>query len=78
MAKIFFYFEAKKKIIPEKWWHHQKKVIALNLYIGNNVLVYDRCLVLKVWYTAGPTLLPLHRLTLLMNVSQKIIKKNEK
>ncbi len=30
-----------------------KKVIALNTYIGTNVLVYERWLVLKVWYTAG-------------------------
>ncbi len=31
----------------------QKKVIALNLYVGANVLVYERWLVLKVYYTAG-------------------------
>ncbi len=30
-----------------------KKVIAQNLHIGTNVLVYERWLVLKVWYTAG-------------------------
>ncbi len=50
-----------------------KKHIALNLYIGTNVLVYERWLVLKVWYTAGwLTLSPLHRLTLFMYVSQKV------
>ncbi len=37
----------------QKWWHHPKKVIALNLYIGINILVYERCLVLKVWYTVS-------------------------
>ncbi len=31
----------------------KKKVIALNLYIGTNVLVNERWLVLKVWYMAG-------------------------
>ncbi len=31
----------------------KKNVIVLNLYIGTNVLVYERWLVLKVWYTAG-------------------------
>ncbi len=31
-----------------KWQHHQKNVIALNLYIGANVLVYERWLVVKV------------------------------
>ncbi len=59
----------------KKWQHYQKIVIALNLYIGTNVLVYERWLVLKVWYMAarpaGPTLSPLHKLTLLMHVSQK-------
>ncbi len=34
----------------EKWWHHPKKVIALNMYIGTNVFVYERWLVLKVQY----------------------------
>ncbi len=40
------------------------------MYIGTNVLVYERWLVLKVWYTAGPTFSPFHKLTLLMHVSQ--------
>ncbi len=44
------------------------------MYIGTNVLVYERWLVLKVWYTdswpSGPTLLQFHRLTLLMHVSE--------
>ncbi len=38
--------------ILEKWWYH-KNIIALNLYIGINVLVYESWLVLKVWYMAG-------------------------
>ncbi len=51
------------------------KVIALNLYIGTNVLVYERWLVLKVWCMAGrATFSPLHKLTLLMHVSKKITK----
>ncbi len=48
-----FYFGAKRPFFLQKWRHHQKKVIALNMYIGTNVLVYERWLVLKVWYTAG-------------------------
>ncbi len=48
---VFFKFRGKKTIFPPKWQHHQKKVIALNLYIGTNVLVYERWLVLKVCYT---------------------------
>ncbi len=47
-----FYFEAKRQFLHKKWWHHPKKVIALNIYIGANVLVYERRLVLKVWYMA--------------------------
>ncbi len=31
----------------------KKGYIALNLYIHTNVLVYERWLVLKVWYTAS-------------------------
>ncbi len=31
----------------------QMKIIALNLYIDTNVLVYETWLVLKVWYTAN-------------------------
>ncbi len=49
----FFLFWGKKAISPQKWRHHQKKVIALNMYIGTNVLMYERWLVLKVRYTAG-------------------------
>ncbi len=50
----FFLFWGKKAIFfSKKWRHHQKKVIALNMYIGTNVLMYERWLVLKVWYTAG-------------------------
>ncbi len=43
-----FYFGAKRPFFLIKWWHHQKNVIALNMYIGTNVLVYERWLVLKV------------------------------
>ncbi len=66
-----FYFGAKRPFFLKKWWHYQKNFIALNMYIDTNVLVYERWLVLKVWYTASPTLSPFHRLTLLMHVSQK-------
>ncbi len=45
----FFYFEAKRPFFLKKWQHHKKRVIALNMYIGTNVLVYERWLVLKVW-----------------------------
>ncbi len=38
------------------------------MYIGTNVLVYERWLVKS---PASPTLSPFHRLTLLMHVSQK-------
>ncbi len=68
--KVFFILGQKGHFFLEKWRHHQKKVIALNMYIGTNVLVYERWLVLKVRYAAGPTLLPFHRLTLLVHVSQ--------
>ncbi len=73
----FFYFVAKRPFFLKKWRHHQKKVIALNTYIGTNVLVYERWLVLKVRYTAGPTPSPFHRLTLLMHVSQKSHRKRD-
>ncbi len=47
-----------------------KNVIALIMYIGTNVLVYERWLVLKFGtWQAGPMLSPFHRLTLLMHVS---------
>ncbi len=32
----------------------KKKVIALNMYIGSNVLVYERWLMLKVQFQLGP------------------------
>ncbi len=38
---------------PKKIVAPLKNVIALNLYIDTNVLVYERWLVLKVWYTAA-------------------------
>ncbi len=62
----------KGHFFPKKLQHHQKMFITLNLYIGTNVLVYERWLVLNVLYTAGPMFLQLHRLALLMHASQKI------
>ncbi len=49
----FFILGQKGNFCTKQWPHHQKNVIALNLYIGTNVLVYEGWLVLKVWYTAG-------------------------
>ncbi len=43
----FFYFGAKTNIFLNKWRHHQNIFIALNLYTGTNVLVYERRLVKK-------------------------------
>ncbi len=40
-TKWFFYFEANDGTM--------KNVIALNLYIGTNDLVYERRLMVKVW-----------------------------
>ncbi len=53
--KGFFNFLTKRSlaIFLKKWRHHQKKVIALNMYVGTNVLGYERWLVIKVRYTAG-------------------------
>ncbi len=48
-----FLFWGKRQFLHKKWRHNQRKVIALNMYIGTNVLVYERSLVLKVRYTAG-------------------------
>ncbi len=48
-----FNFGAKSPFFLKKWQHHPKKVIALNMCIGTNVLVYERWLVLKVWNTSG-------------------------
>ncbi len=31
----------KNQLHDKKWWPHTKKVVALNLYIGTNVLVYE-------------------------------------
>ncbi len=49
----FFLIWGKKAIFPQKMSAPSKKVIALNMYIGTNVLMYERWLVLKVRYTAG-------------------------
>ncbi len=43
--KVFLFWDKKAITL--------NKVIARNLYIGTNVLVYERWLVLKVWYTAS-------------------------
>ncbi len=48
MTKLF-YFGAKRPYFLNEWQHHQKNVIALNMYIGTNVSVYERCLVLKAF-----------------------------
>ncbi len=50
--------------------HHPKKVIDLNMYIGTNVLVYERWLVLKVWYKAQRYCHSID--SFLMHVSQKV------
>ncbi len=50
---FFFILGQKGHFFRKKWRHHQKNVIALNMYIGTNVLVYERWLVLKVQCTAG-------------------------
>ncbi len=52
-TKIFLFSDKKAIFFLKKWRHHQKKVKALNMYIGTNVLVYERWLVLKVRYMAG-------------------------
>ncbi len=52
LDKVFLFW-GKKAIFSKKWRHHQKNVIALNMYIGTNALMYERWLVLKVRYTAG-------------------------
>ncbi len=49
----FFLFRGKKATFFQKMAAPSKKVIALNMYIGTNVLMYERWLVLKVRYTAG-------------------------
>ncbi len=51
--KIFLNFGAKRPFFSRKWWHDPQKVIALNMYIGTNVLMYERWLLLKVWYMAN-------------------------
>ncbi len=50
--KVFFILGQKSHYFQPKNGGTMKKVIALNLYISTNVLVYERWLVLKVWYTA--------------------------
>ncbi len=48
-----FNFGTKGPFFVKKMVAPSKKGYTLNLYIGINVLVYERWLVLKVWYTAG-------------------------
>ncbi len=69
--KVFLFWD--KKAIFSTTKMVASSNIALNLYIGINVLVYARWLVLKVWYTAGRPAQRFHHyiLTLLMHVSQK-------
>ncbi len=43
--KAFLFWGKKAIFFLKKWQHHQKKVIALNMYIGTNVLLYERWLV---------------------------------
>ncbi len=50
--KVFKFWD-KKAIFSQKMAAPSKKVIALNMYIGTNVLMYERWLVLKVRYTSG-------------------------
>ncbi len=67
-TKYFLILGQKSHFFEKKWRHHQKKVIALNTYIGTNVLVYERWLVLKVRYTAQHFR---HSIDSHMHVSQK-------
>ncbi len=53
LTTIFFKFWGKKAIFFQKMAAPSKKVRALNMYIGTNVLMYERWLVLKVQYMAG-------------------------
>ncbi len=75
-GKVFFWGGGQKgHFLLQKMTAPSKNVIALNLYIGTNVLVYERWLVLKVWYTAGgPAQCFRHYiLTLLIHASQKVL-----
>ncbi len=47
-----FLFWGKKAIFSQTMVAPTKKVTALNMYIGTNVLVYERWLVLNFHYTA--------------------------
>ncbi len=44
-----FLILGQKAIFSQKNGGTKKNVIALNLYIGTNVLVYERRLMVKVW-----------------------------
>ncbi len=64
MTKFFLFWGKTAIVFQTNGGSIKKTIIALNLYIGTNVLVYERWLVLKVWYTAGRAsglkLSPLH------------------
>ncbi len=46
--KVIFILEQKGHLFPKNGGT-MKNLIALNLYIGTNVLVYERRLMVKVW-----------------------------
>ncbi len=72
---FFFILEKKRPFFfSQIWQYHQKKVIALNLYIVINVLVYERWLV-QTFGTrpASRTLLPLHTLTFFAILPGKLL-----
>ncbi len=48
MTKFFLFWGQKSNFFPKNGGT-MKNVIALNLYIGTNVLVYERRLMMKVW-----------------------------
>ncbi len=47
--KVFFNFGAKRPFFPTKWWYHEKRYSPKSLYIGTNVLVYEKRMMVKVW-----------------------------
>ncbi len=55
--KVFFKFWGKKAIFLKNGSTIKKKVIALNMYIGTNVLMYERWLVLKFCHSIDSHLL---------------------
>ncbi len=49
LMKNIFLFWDKKAIFSQNMVAPKKHIINLNLYIGTNVLVYERRLMVKVW-----------------------------